>query len=513
MTKNEPIGTVISTLEGPSPSLMSFVVHHEGKVHRGQFVEIDYSEGTLLALVNNLVKTNRYFERSESVKEFELQGRKLLEQFPVAEWEYLEAQTRPLGVFADGKISRPSFPPAPGDKVRIASDEMLRRFLKFDESSGLDLGEIQFHGVRVRPSLSRLVQKHLAILAMSGSGKSYFSSCLLEELLDRKPAQGRVAVVVLDVHGDYASFAERPTGGAVDYSTRTRLVRARDLRIGVSGLSPGMISSFIPKSSSQQERELARVILKLRQQMREGMGPYDLHDIKTELKADLDVNEKTSKALLGWLDSLDGMGLFSKTDSVAFSELVKPGILTVVDLNDVVDLRKKQIMVAYFASKLFHERRNGSVPPFLLVIEEAHQFIPEGKKSEQAISRSILETMAREGRKFGASLCLISQRPIQLSTTALSQCNTNVILRVTNPYDLDHIGKSCEGLDKRSLDMITSLQVGEGVMVGEAVGFPVFFKTRLRRSAQSTHEVTLEDMAKGFEESREQAQEDAKAFM
>jgi intein/homing endonuclease len=1058
---NEDIGTIISNTEGPSPSLLSFVVN-KGKIHKGQFVEVEYSQGTLVALVINLMKTNRYFERSESVKEFEQQGRKLFEQFPVGEWEYLEAHARPLGVYKDKKITRPSFPPAPGDKVRVASNELLSKFLKFDNEKGLELGEIDFHGLPVKPGLGKLIQKHLSILAISGAGKclagdtkifleglkqktiselvdsvliknkrvedgvefwefnsglktysmgngliqpgkifgfyrrkspkklvsvktrsgrvlkltfehmvpffdggiewvcakelsvgqhlifprinwvgkettmeffkelsglsnftfegnfvrskiskkkvalsytvdekfarlwayllaeghynnksrvifinnapevsadflglvkekfgiiptptarkgeyyfdnkilayclsrkgltssswtksipeellssnrevllaflsafidcdgfintkkseleitlaskklsegiqeilsklgvvsfcrvkkvkgkfyprifvrseelkklnglslkipykqsafekwlchssntnvdlfpgvssalkeifnilkvsyssfgqvmlnysstarkpsrnslsnvlnfldnrvnhlentimeigqfssldpsnqsktelnqnlskiktaceflgfsspefcissgvhnrylyehstgkgmpsvstvvvlnkrlyslikksesdikhakqkisklkdalalnsffdeiksieiinsdseyvydlsvensnfiannlivhnSYFTSCLFEELLDRKKEHGRIATVVLDTHGEYVSFVQKNPSGT-DYSTRTKLINARDLKIGVSGLSAGMICSFIPKSTPQQKRELEKAIMYLRREMKEGLGPFDFEDIKRVLVKDEEINEKTQKALLSWIDSLNSMGLFSKTDSVSLESLVKPGILTVVNLGSIIDLQKKQIIVTYFANKLFNERLANRFPPFLLVLEEAHQYCPEGASREQAISRSIIEKIAREGRKFGASLCLISQRPIQLSTTALSQCNSNVILRITNPYDLEHIGKSCEGLDKPSLDMITSLQVGEALIIGEAVGFPVFFKVRKRRSAESNHELSLEDFSRRFEEERDEAAAEAREFL
>src|SRR3989344_3126320 len=95
------IVTVISGMDSPSPSALDFVVN-QGVVHRGQFVELDYSEGTMICLVTDVYKTNRYFERAESVKEFESSGTKLFEQFPTAEWEYLVAKTKPLGVFRGG---------------------------------------------------------------------------------------------------------------------------------------------------------------------------------------------------------------------------------------------------------------------------------------------------------------------------------------------------------------------------------------------------------------------------
>ncbi|MDO8625302.1 MAG: DUF87 domain-containing protein, partial [Candidatus Diapherotrites archaeon] len=86
-------------------------------------------------------------------------------------------QTRPLGVFAvdaaTGKetIKRPSFPPSPGTRVRVAHNELLERFLGFDTENGLMLGTVENHALPVRLNLSQLLKKHLAVLAMSGSGK------------------------------------------------------------------------------------------------------------------------------------------------------------------------------------------------------------------------------------------------------------------------------------------------------------------------------------------------------
>ncbi|MDO8626958.1 MAG: ATP-binding protein, partial [Candidatus Diapherotrites archaeon] len=159
------------------------------------------------------------------------------------------------------------------------------------------------------------------------------------------------------------------------------------------------------------------------------------------------------------------------------------------------------------------ERRQKLLPPFLLILEEAHQFIPEMSSRETALAKGIMETIAREGRKFGCSLCLISQRPIQLSTTVLSQCNTHIILRITNPYDLKHISESSESLDKRSEEMLTTLRVGEALIVGEAVSFPVFFKVRKRNSIESSHEISLEQAAIKFEEGKEEKEKETKNFL
>lgn len=509
---HEEIGTVISTLEGPSPSSLSFVVTR-GTVHRGGFVEMDYDEGTLIAAVTNVVKTNRYFERAESVKEFESNGAKMFEQFPTAEWEYLIAQTKPLGVYSNGRVMRSTFPPGPGTKVREASMEKLRNFLSFDDK-GLFLGEIEHPRMDVRLNMTKLLQKHLAILALSGAGKSYCVSCIFEELLDRKKEEGRIAVVVLDPHGEYSSFAEPVTDKKYrDYSSRTRIVLARNIKIGVPKLTSGIIAGMLPDLTGIQQRQLEKALGSLHAKMRSGTGPFDFRAVIKELDDDEGLADNIKKPLVAKIVSLENLGLFDRTDNPSLLDLVKPGMLTVIDLSELIDMRKKQIIVNYFAHKLFMARRQKTVPPFLLVLEEAHQFAPEKVKREGAISKGIIRTIAREGRKFGAALCLISQRPIQLDTTVLSQCNTHLILRVTNPYDLDHIGRGSEGLDRGSLDMISSLRVGEALLVGEAVNHPVFFKVRSRCSQPSKHEMPLEKAALDFEDREQSAKNEAEEFL
>ncbi len=510
--EKEEIGTIISTMDSPSPSRMNFVVS-QGIVHRGQFVEADYSEGTLISLVTNVVKTNKYFERADSVKEFEARGSALFEQFPTSEWEYLVAETKPLGVFTEEKIARSTFPPSPGTKVRIAGNENLKSFFRFDTDSGLMLGRVQFHDLDVCLNMTRLLKKHLAILSISGSGKSYATSVLFEELLDRKKEHGRIACIVLDPHGEYSSFAEPAKKPHADYSDRSRIVRGRNIRIGVSSLSIGILAGIIPGLSAAQKRDLDEIFSELRSEMKEGKGPFDFSEVKEAIQKSEKIKKNTKAPLLGWLSELSAMRLFGKVSSPSLPDLVNPGTLTIIDLSDIINIRKKQIIVSHFAKKLFEERRKKFVPPFLLVLEEAHQFAPEQAAKETAISRSIIRTIAREGRKFGASLCLISQRPVQLDTTALSQCNTKLILRVTNPYDLKHLAESAEALDQRSMDMITSLQVGEALIIGEAVNYPLFFKVRERKSAPSKHEISLEEAAKKFEEAQSAKDKETEQFL
>ncbi len=511
MPEKTNIGTVVSSLNGPSPSELDFVVT-SGLVHRGQFVELDYSEGTMVCMVTNVLKTNRYFERPDAVKEFEASGSRLFEQFPSHEWEYLLAQTRPLGVYHEGRLKRPSFPPSPGTGVRSAKAELLKKFLGLEED-GVWLGEVEYHDLAVTLNMSRLIKKHLAILAMSGAGKSITCRVIIEELLKREKEDGRIGIVVIDPHGEYSSFAIPNPQNAKDFSHQTTVVSGRDIKIGVPKLNVGMIGSIVSGLSPPQKRELEQVLSNLKAEMKSGLGPFDLTAVKKAVVQNKEIKENTSKVLLSWLTVLEDLRLFAKTDFPSIPDLVRPGHLTIVDLSDLTDMKKKQILVSYISQKLFSARQAKRIPPFLLVLEESHQFVPQITREENAISRRIIETIAREGRKFGAALCLVSQRPVNLSTTALANCNTHIILRVTNPYDLKHIGESSEGIDSQSERMITTLRVGEALVVGEAVNFPVFVKIRKNESPESKHEVSLEQAAREFENQKDKTKTETEEFL
>jgi hypothetical protein len=126
-------------------------------------------------------------------------------------------------------------------------------------------------------------------------------------------------------------------------------------------------------------------------------------------------------------------------------------------------------------------------------VEEAHQFCPEAAHSK-ALSKYIIETIAREGRKFMACLCLISQRPKKLSSTALSQMNSKMILNIKNPYDLKHLMDSSEVITKEYADMISSLGVGEMLLMGNAVKYPIFIEIRQRKYKSKIEDLSLSDI-------------------
>lgn len=508
--KKKKIGTVISYPEPPNSQRFSFVAIEGVEVKRDTFVEVPINSGTIVARVSNVSKSNRYYTSPETVRFYEGEGKGIDDYFPTKEWENTIGSAEVLGIMKnDGKMESPSYPVSPGEDVFEASPDTLMKFIGIEEN-GLLIGKLKHHDLDVKLNLTRLFQKHLAILAMSGAGKSHLATVLIEELLDREEGSGRPAVMVIDVHGEYCELGSPPIEpGKTDYSYKVRVIDASEIKIGVPNLDAMQIQSFVEEMSEVQRRELDKVIDKLRIDMNSGLGPYDLEDIISRVEVE-EMNRKTKEALVGWLYDLNSLGIFGKYDNPSLSGLLRPGKAVVIDLSSLDHLKRKRIIVSYLLNRAFYLRKTEEIPPTIIFLEESHQFCPEGGRS---ISKPIVERIAREGRKFCLSLCLISQRPVKLSTTALSQCNTHVILRVTNPNDLKHIGESSEGITKSTLEAITTLQVGEGLIVGEAVNYPIFVRIRGRKSQEPSVSGKLEDVAKKFELDLLEQEEDVRAFL
>jgi DNA helicase HerA-like ATPase len=500
------IGTVISSFEGPSTFQFNFVIKEdtgEIPVHKGQFIQMKTEQGILIGRVDEVIKTNRYFMQAESVREYEKSGKPLMDVFPVDRWEYLVAKTASLGVYDDGSMKRVTYPPSPGLSVEVIDTDILSKFLGLNDK-GLNIGKIVFHDLDAKIDLTKLFHKHLAILAISGAGKSHLVSVFLEELLDRSDDMGKPAIIIIDPHGEYAGFAEDEK-----YSKRTRVFDMKNLSIGASSLSPYQISEFLPEISAVQRRELNKIVNKLRKDRKD----YSLQDLLNEIEK-AEIKNSTKNTLMSWLSNLEMNRIFSKYTRPSVYDLAKPGQLSVIDLSGFYRLKDKQIIVTYFARKLFNARRREGTPPFILVVEEAHQFCPEGVERGGAISKGIIQTIAREGRKFHGSLVLISQRPIQLSTTALSQCNSQILFRIVNPYDLKHIAESSEAITSDLIKSLPGLQVGEAIITGNAVNHPLFVQVRQRKSKESSRlGMSFEDAIVSFNDGIKKNEKDLDTFM
>ena len=339
---------------------------------------------------------------------------------------------------SSGQIKIPRRPLNPGEKVYGVDYEFLSGFYKFDENKSIHIGNLIGYdkGENIVPvylDVNKLVTEHLAVLAMTGSGKSYTVGRIIERLV----ALMNGTVVVFDVAIRYWQ---------AKYSNPPRDIQ--DLREILSGdleelreweeLSPAEARALNGRSAAVAATKLNRVINEAKSFYTRAIGePSDIYDMVGE-----------------------------KGDNI--------GRLVIIDLQGLSD-DAKQIITALISSEIMRaagDKRRQTRPCFL-VYEEGHNFAPAGIPS---ISKKIIKRIASEGRKFGVGFSIISQRPSKLDPDVTSQCNTIITMRLKNPDDQRFIAKTSDMFSKADIDELPSLSTGEALINGRSIPAPLLVK-------------------------------------
>lgn len=366
----------------------------------------------------------------------------------------------------------------PETPVYTADEDLIKQTLGLKDD-GLYLGLLGGYGIQVRLPLKHVATKHVAVLAKTGTGKSYAAGVLLEEL-----AEKGVPVVVIDPHGEYRTLVEENRKEnevaqmerfGVDKKSYRKNVQVFDLGLKNpiklnSKLGTDEIFEMLPAKVSSSQRGLLYSAIK----NLEGKD-YTLRDIIDEVDS-IESNVKWN--LISMLEVLENTKMFSANPTKP-EDMVRKGKITIIDLKEATP-EVQQIVALKVSKELFTARKRGRIPEFFLMMEEAHNFCPERGLGEVASSK-ILRIIASEGRKFGVGLGIISQRPAKVDKNVLSQCSTQVILKVTNPNDIKAIMESVEGLEFGAKEEIKDLPVGVAMVVG-ATEQPLFVEIRVRRS-------------------------------
>jgi len=395
----------------------------------------------------------------------------------------------------NGLLRVPKTPFVPGENVFKADNELIMEALGL-EDDGIYIGLLEDHNIKVKLDLNPLVQKHCCILAKTGSGKSYTAGVIIEELLERD-----VPLLIVDPHSEYASMKYK--NDDVDEIEKMDLfgVKPRDYE--------GKIRVYVPPNSPFLDR--ADGILKLEglnltaeeiieltgitnsttqaliyQAIKNLKGKnYSIEDIIEEVE---NIKHNAKWGLLGHLEKIIESGLFDK-DPTPMNILLQKGRAIVLDMRGIPP-EHQDLIVSRVCNQLFELRKRGEVPPGMIVIEEAHNFIPE-RGYGKTVSTPILRTIASEGRKFGLGLMVISQRPARVDKNVISQCNTQIILRVTNPNDVNAIKKGVEGLTAEMVDEVKRLPPGTAIVVSAELEKPIIVKVRIRKSKHGGASISI----------------------
>jgi len=164
---------------------------------------------------------------------------------------------------------------------------------------------------------------------------------------------------------------------------------------------------------------------------------------------------------------------------------IKPAKANILNMLEFTE-KQANVAIAYYLDEILDDRKRAMRTmgdkgeqkvrfraPVICAIEEAHAFIPAGEESETAY---IASKVAREGRKFGMALVIVSQRPRRVDQDVLSQMGSFAIMKLTNPEDQEHIKEASEAISEDLLKNLPSLNVGEAVLLGEWVSIPSVVK-------------------------------------
>ena len=431
----------------------------------GQYVTLEYSDSVVLGMIQSLVRGSvsitSDMHDAEAVERIRL--------LDGGSGHYVKGSIKILGDVETLRI--PRTPPPPATEVYEADPNVLRRIFGASES-GIRIGVLLSQPtVPVYVDVNKMVSRHLAILAITGAGKSNTVAVIADGI-----ARLGGAVLIFDMHSEYTT-AEFWGG-----------VNVIEAKINPVELSVGEFLRLlnIDQSSFKQERYFRMALKEVRRRLLSGaIHPHQLLDVLCRMLEDYAESDRyradrssimsVVNKVEGLLDRYAHILDYYAPDVVSQLEL---GRVNVVDLGHV-DEDAADVVVSHTLSKLLSGRKNyvsggdGLAFPVFVVLEEAHILAPKGRAT---LSKYWISRVAREGRKFGVGLCLVSQRPKALDPDALSQMNNMIVLKLVEPSDQRYVQEASEVLSEDLVEQLPSLNVGEAVVLGMMVRVPALVK-------------------------------------
>lgn len=427
------------------------------------------------------------------------------------------ARLTPIGsIRADGQFDRGvgRYPTTGAEVHAVGSAEVGKMFERF-QSKGFSVGTVATHpSLKVCLDPSNLFGRHFAILGQTGSGKSWTVAALVQRTVAVMP---RAHIIILDLHGEYCWKREDGTRHYAFADAIVRHVDARELEIPYWLMTYAELCDLLIEHS---EREATNQTAFFRDCLLEGRHAengsatpalglprvtvdtpiyFSLDDVIAKVRAKNveRVGPRQGQGpMFGDFDRFL-MRLESKLNDTRYDFLLKPtkrnssvslsamlrdfvglgaqkAAVTVIDLSSVpFDVRPTvAAQIGRLAFEFNYWNPKYREFPILLMCEEAHAYIPRASESQFAGSRKSMERIAKEGRKYGVGLAVVSQRPHEVSETVLAQCGTFICLRITNPDDQAYIRSLVPESEGDLVSVLAGLGRGEALVLGEAVPLP-----------------------------------------
>jgi len=385
--------------------------------------------------------------------------------------------------------------PVPGARIYPIDSADLKQMFSPDSRAHVEIGTIYpTSDVRAALYIDQFLGKHFALLGSTGTGKSTSTALILHKICEHAP-NGHI--VMIDPHGEY-SEAFKTTGAIFDVSNLAMPYWLMNFEEHCEVLVTG--------AGDQRQQDcdiLAKCLLAARAKSRiaEGLGkltvdspiPYLLTDLCNIIQAEMGKLEKagTSAPYIRLKTKIDEIRadprytfMFSGAmvgDSMAgfISKIFRlPGDGKPISIIDVSGVPSDivSVVVAMLSRMVFDYAiwaRAEEQNPVLLVCEEAHRYVPSDRVATGAAVRGVLERIAKEGRKYGVSLGLITQRPSDLAEGVLSQCGTIISMRLNNDRDQAFVKSAMPEGARGFLDSIPALRNREAIICGEGVAIPI----------------------------------------
>ncbi|WP_454062954.1 ATP-binding protein [Candidatus Nitrospira salsa] len=511
---------IIAELE---PGLMELSRVYAGETYPiGQFgsiVRVHFGRRLIYALVGRLrMKTEYEAERGITPRAGTDERIVEADLFGEGEW------TRDASGTANLEFERGiATYPLPQQTVYLTPKSELRFIYGHAKGAVIRLGEhVGAGGAPCYADMNELLGKHTAILGSTGSGKSGAVAAVIHSILQRGNEAGHAAwkpeVVILDPHNEYENAFLGHRRLSTDEGTLSLPYWLLDLEETI-----GLLIGKTEYAATSQANIVKNALLMVRTQAARDVLSLD----PTKLTVDAPIpyvlgepagldefgevgdkkyetgfvgaintqrpNNKNKKdhedynKILRKLDSLmkDGRLAFmmkpwdNTTDpmpSVITQILGEGNAIRIVDLsgvpNEVAGIASAAIARILFSLKVWQTSKERKATPVALVCEEAHRYVPDSGEAQYSAAQSAIRRIAKEGRKYGIGLFLVSQRPSEVEATVLSQCNSWLVLRITNEKDREHVRgvlpDSMVGLTK----MLSGLRRREAIFVGQAAMLP-----------------------------------------
>ena len=458
----------------------------------------------------------------------------------------------PLGILRDGKFERGGDSLAiPPKKVEPANIADIRKIYddSVPEAAKFVFANLASNkNVPVPVDGNKFFNKHIAVVGSTGSGKSHTLATVIQKAVSGKSGDftlNNSHVIIFDIHSEYKSAF--PSANHINISNLALpywMLNSEELEeffLDTEANDHNQRNIF--KEAIIADRRAKSSASEFEKQKIHLDTPV-LFDIKEVLAYSIAKNEEmvdtgevyaasnkekagqpkyTQGSLYGKLtnfinrlenkvnDSRLDFFLGEKSKSITFEETLKNLLgytsesksnVTVIDLSGV-PFEVLSITVSLISRLVFeygyiykrircaknpHEKINNDVP-ILLVYEEAHKYIPNSDLSKYRSSKVSIERIAKEGRKYGVTLLLASQRPSEISETIFSQCSNFIAMRLTNPADQGYVKKLLPDSLGSLIDKMTSFRQGEALLVGESIILPSIVQIEPCADAPSSNDI------------------------